>query len=284
MTADARMTLSDLAVQWEGCTKCDLHVRRDAENAPIILGEGMPRGYLFVGEAPSLDDERSGSTFSNREGSDILIRAIDKLQLYPVYLTYLVACRSCSTVMDEDGNPRMRHGRAGEELGYLYSDQPPTKPQQTACRERLVSEIYMADPIVIIALGQVVASSLFGSHLKLNSIRGTPMEISIPGAGMQPLLTAKGKWGRMIKGEYVRPMQPTPVRYTMIPTYAPAELGAKITDRIKNNPFDTFEKDLLLARSIFVKYHEETTGVMPTYYEEAQEGTEEPNGDSEEED
>jgi len=267
------MTLSDLAEQWEGCTKCDLHERRDAEGAPIILGEGMPRGYMLVGEAPSMDDERTGTTFSNKEGQDIIIRAIDKLQLYPVYLTYLVACRSCSIVMDENGNPRMRHGRAGEELGYFYSDQPPTIPQRAACRERLVSEIYMTDPIVIIALGQVVASSLFGSHLKLNSIRGTPMEISIPGAGKQPVLTGKQRWGRMVKGEYVRPMQPTPVRYIMIPTYAPMELQAKITDKGKGNPFDLFEKDLLLARSIFVKYHEETTGVIPTYYEEAQEET-----------
>lgn len=275
------MTLNDLADQWAGCTKCDLHERRDAERAPIVLGEGMPRGYLFVGEAPSQDDEKSGSTFSNREGQDIIIRAIDKLQLYPVYLTYLVSCRSCSIVMDEVGVPRMRHGRAGEDLGYFYGDQPPTKTQLASCRDRLISEIYMADPIVIIALGQVAASSLFGSHLKMSSVRGTPMEISIPGAGMQPLLTGKNKWGRMVKGAYVRPMQPTPVRYVMVPTYAPLEVQNKITNRDKGNPFSMFEKDLLLARSIFVKYHEETTGVIPTYYEESTDNTEGPDGSKE---
>lgn len=265
MPIDARKTIEELANEWDGCQKCDLHNYRPI-NLPVMLGGGEANGIMFIGPAPTSRDETERSIFSSG-GGRMLLDIVARLQLQPVYYTNLTACRSCTPALDEKMQVRRRIGFRGEDKGIILNDQPPTPPQIEACRARLIEEIYIVDPIVIVALGQTVATALAGTSVKLSDMRGVPMMITIPGAGFVPVFSGKKKvWKRKVKGVWQQPVAPAPVHYHMIPTLDVNDVKDAITDHGPKNPFDLFTSDILKARAMYRRYHEEVTGVVPTYY------------------
>ena len=265
---DARKSLPVLAQEWDGCTRCDLSVHRDAVNGSMVFGEGHRRGILFLGEGPGYMEEAEGRPFVGQSGK-LLRRFISHFKIDNYYITNLVACRSCAAVTDAQGNPMFTKGWKNSPPRQKFKDQPPVLPQITACSPRLYEEIYMADPIVIVALGQPAAAFLKGSSLQITKARGQAVEVSIPGAGHRAVLSAKRKeWARKVKGQLVMPVEQSQVRYLMIPTFHPAYVLRMQHNTNPNNPFEGFANDIKLAKQIYNRYHEEVSGILPEAYEE----------------
>lgn len=271
MSADVRKTLPMLKEEWAGCTKCNLSAHRNTNNGLMVFGEGRQRGILLLGEGPGAAEEAYGRPFIGKSG-DLLRRVLARYRINNHYITNIVACRSCAPRTYEDGSPRMSRGFGNRPPMPLFQDQPPVKAQIEACAARVYEEIYMADPLLIVALGGPAASFLRGSNVKITQERGNLMEVEIPGAGMRAALSAKRKeWARKVKGQLVMPTESSKVRYMMLPTLHPAFVLRNQHDEKDNNPFEQFARDIEMAKVLYTRHYIELTGSPPDDYEEEDE-------------
>ena len=144
---------------------------------------------------------------------------------------------------------------------HVINDRAPTIPQVTACLPRLYEQIYLVDPILIVALGGGAASTLRGKPVKIASERGKTEEITIPGAWNIPVLTEKKRvWTRKVRGELVMPTVQNQVRYLMLPTLHPAYVLRMRTDRRKGSAMESFIDDMRLAADVYNRYMLEVYG------------------------
>jgi len=266
---DFSLPLHDMEREWSNCSKCGLGKQRQANAGDVVFGEGKARGILFVGRSPSNIDERHGRPYIDDHSGRLFRKCLSHYRVKTYYVTNLTACRSCSPVLDNEGHPRMYAGRNGRPGGIIFQDQPPTVDQLEKCSPRLYQEIYSIDPIVIVAMGQPAASFLAGCSVNIKKLRGTPMEIDVPGAGYRAVLTNKKKeWVHTVKGVTVAPTEQNQVRYLMIPTYDITTVYDKRHDVTEGNIFQEFTSDVFLAKVIYDRYYEETEGLTPEAYEE----------------
>lgn len=257
-----------LCDEWTGCTKCSLSAHRDANQGNMVFGEGRQRGILFLGEGPGAAEEANGRPFVGKSG-DLLHRFLDHYKIKNYYITNVVACRSCIPLLDALGQHRFSRGRGNMPGMPRYVDQPPNKDQMEACAPRVYEEIYMADPVLIVALGQLAASFLRRSSVKITQERGMAQEIEIPGAGFRANLSAKKReWARKVKGQLVTPVEPSVVRYLMLPTFHPSFVLRNKHDEKPNNPFQLFARDLEMAKMMYNRYYVEVSGIVPDDYED----------------
>lgn len=262
---DIRKTLAELYDEWKDCRKCDLGVRRQDLGGEFVFGDGLRRGVMFVGGGPSADDERFGVPFDKRTMAGELLRTIiQKLEVPNPYLTDVVACRACEPVLDDTGNPRFRQRGRGPALPMLR-DCPPLPPQMNACRDRLMEEIYLVDPVVIVSLGGTAAEALTQGHVTITRDRGQTRHIEIPGGASTASLTEKRRvWGRKINGVFSYPVTPNAVRYLLIPTFDPSYALKQIADKGPMSPLQLIIRDIRLAASIYDHYLQEVYGAPPS--------------------
>jgi DNA polymerase len=266
---DFSKPLHELEQEWNNCSKCDLGKYRQANGGDVVFGEGKPRGILFVGRSPSSVDERHGRPYIDDHGGRLLRKCLAHYRIRTYYITNVTACRACAPVLDNDGQPRMYPERNGRPGGIIYQDQAPTTTQLTTCSPRLYQEIYSIDPIVIVAMGQSAASFLARGNVNIKKLRGTPMEIEVPGAGHRAVLTSKKReWIHSVKGVTVLPTEQNQVRYLMVPTYDVATVYDKRHDAAEGSLFQDFAGDVFLAKVIYDRYYEETEGMIPEAYTE----------------
>lgn len=255
--ADVRRTLDQVRAEWEACRRCPLGQRREAENGAFVFGEGALGGLMFVGEGPGWREERDGRPFIGKSGS-ILRRALAKLGIDDIsYISNVVACRSCEQATDNLGQPIFRE-RRGVKIPQ-WKDVSPPGPSVDACLPRLYEEIYIVDPVLVIALGVPASEALLGRSVKITKERGTPQHFTIPGAAWLPSLTEKkGVWRKDADGNLI--VEQNKVRYLLIPTLHPAHVLRMISDRGENSPFRQFMLDLKSATSIYERYMLEVHG------------------------
>lgn len=258
---DYRKSLNDLHGEWIGCTRCPLHEHRETVNGNVVFGEGKPRGIVLVGEGPGKTEEAEGRPFIGRSGK-FLREVLQRLGMEDYYLTNTVLCRSCAPRLDKDGDPMLRRRYGTNIYEPIYEDQPPLKPHKEACSPRLHEEIYLVDPVLIVALGKPAAETMFGRPVKISKEHGVAEEVMIPGAARVPALTPKGRWARKVKGQLVRPSEQNKVRYLCIPTFHPAYVLRKLHDE-KERAFDHFVSDLKAMVRTYNRYMLEVHGVMP---------------------
>lgn len=234
----------------------------------MVFGEGRQRGILFLGEGPGATEEAYGRPFVGKSG-DLLRRFLEHYKIKNHYITNVVACRACAPMTDGNGMPMFTRGRGNIPPMPRYKDQPPTKEQVEACTPRVYEEIYMADPVVIVALGQNAASFLRRTSVKITQERGVATEVEIPGAGFRASVSAKKKeWARKVKGQLVMPTEPSVARYLMIPTFHPSFVLRNKHDEKDNNPFQLLARDIEMAKMLYNRYYIELSGVVPDDYEE----------------
>lgn len=258
---DARKPLDRLKKEWVECTACDLGERRDNEGGRFVFGEGVPRGILFVGEGPGETEESTGRPFVGRSGK-ILRFAINKYGIEDVsYITNAVACRSCRPQLDGGGQPVFKKARGG--LLPVFRDEAPNRVQLLACRPRLFEQIYLLDPLLIVALGSVAASALLQENVSIMAERGIARSMEIPGATEIASVTPKGTWARRspISKQIEWPTEPNAVEYMVLPTLHPAFILRSLADKSPNGAGALFMKDIGVAASIYRRYLIET-GVM----------------------
>lgn len=251
--------------EWSTCTRCNLGAYRDSTGAHIIAGEGELGGIMFIGHAPSKEDNEIGRPFYNDLSQ--AIREMVRGRGIPAYYTNLVICRSCEQA---SGNGELLWNtdkRTGAKRPYIV-DRMPTTSQQLACQQRLHEEIYIVDPLLIVALGAEAARALspggrFGGMLNEH---GRAREIQIPGAGKTSSLTEKKHdWFRKVRGEYVMPTDTNMVRYLMFPTYHPSDLLRHAKDLRKGNVNETFEEDLREIARVYDAYSKHVNPNAPSY-------------------
>ena len=261
--ADYRYSLQTVKDAWEGCTSCDLGVRRQSVGGRFVFGEGAPRGIMFIGEGPGENEEAEGRPFVGKSGM-ILRQVIDKLGLNGAcYITNVVSCRSCSQAYNGEGQAVMRYDRTTKTRVPFIKDDAPTPLQMATCLPRLYEEIYLVDPVLIVTLGAEAAKAIISERsFSVTSERGKAREVRIPGAWHVPSLTDKKKaWLRRVRGQDVMPTVRRNVRYLMLPTLHPAYVLRRQADQSYKNPLDMFLMDLKLAASIYDDYLEKSFGV-----------------------
>jgi uracil-DNA glycosylase len=265
---DARKTLLELKEEWHACVKCELGTKRIEREGHFVFGQGFGRGVMFVGEGPGVDEEKEGVPFVGKSGR-ILRRVISVLGLTDFYITNIVCCRSCVQVTNPDGSPMMRMNYQKKQSLPVYRDEPPTPPQKNACRPRLLEEIYLVDPIVIVGLGGPACEALLGHSITITRDRGETAQIAIPGASYRPVLTEKKQqWMRKVGGEYQTPTEQNEVLYHFVPTLHPAYVARELADKGPGNAFQKFVADLRKAITTYDNYLETVFGVVPAPREE----------------
>lgn len=263
---DYRKSLPMLREEWRSCVKCELGVRRINAEGQFVFGEGERGGVMFVGEGPGKDEETSGHPFVGRSGQ-ILRETIKRLGLSKYYITNIVACRSCSPWLNEVGEPVLRKNWKTRQMETSCKDEPPTPLQAEACKPRLDEEIYLVDPVIIVALGNTAARSLLGKSVAITSpdVRGIPVHISIPGAGFRTVRTDKrGTWVRRSKAGVSLPTAPSEVRYLCVPTLHPSFVARRMADPGGDSFFRMFVDDVRRAVQIYERYALELYGTIPS--------------------
>lgn len=254
MRPDARKSLQVLREEWESCTKCTLGVQREASNGSFVFGEGARRGIMFVGEGPGKDEEEYGRPFIGASG-DLLRKILTGLGFNDHYLTNIVTCRSCEPRLDENQLPMFRGGKGGRKKEVWMQDTPPKPPEWNACLDRLHEEIYLVDPVVIVSLGNTAAEALIGRSVTITRDHGQPLEIQVPGAGFDAVLTEKKKeWYHKVRGEVVAPVRQSTVGYLLVPALHPSYVLRRIADKGGDSPFRLLVEDVRNAIKIYEEY------------------------------
>jgi uracil-DNA glycosylase family 4 len=222
-----------------------------------VSGEGTPGAILIVGEGPSKEEEAEGRPFVGRSGG-VLREALRLLNMTrAVYITNVVPCRSCAQGFDGEGRPIInKFGKS------VIRDQPPTPEQVSTCLPRLQEEIYLVDPVIIVALGGTSAETLYGKPVGITAECGKSQIIEIPGAAYLPKLTeVRQQWGRKVKGQWVTPTEQNNVRYLYIPCLHPAYVLRTDTDKRQGSALDQFMDALTKARDAYCTYMREVFGM-----------------------
>lgn len=142
---ERRRTLSVLAADVVGCTRCVLHEARNK----TVFARGNPDAELcFVGEGPGADEDAEGLPFVGKAGQllDRMIAAMG-YAVDDVYICNVVKCRP-------PGNRK------------------PEPDEMTACLPYLHEQLATVSPKVIVALGATAAHGLFGAPTSITRARG----------------------------------------------------------------------------------------------------------------
>lgn len=238
--------LSSLHEEWAGCTRCDLHVRRDSDpRYHMVRGAGSLASIMVIGEGPGKEEELSGEPFVGRSGN-LLRSALKSFDLLDrTYITNAVMCRSCEPDLDMDDLPKIRRGE------MVMKDTNPLQHHITACRPRLMEEIYLVDPIIIIATGRISAEAVLGGRVAIMKESGSIRIARVPGRTTEAQLTAKRKaWRRKVRGEYLMPVKQYEVEYAVMPLLHPSYVLRYENDTQRDSPMDKFVRSLASVRDL----------------------------------
>lgn len=134
------------------CTNCGLAQRR----TNVVFGEGDPFSPLvLVGEGPGENEDKTGRPFVGRAGQ-LLDKAIQEAGLTrsQVYITNTVKCRAADW---STGRPQNR---------------PPTADETLACRDWLLPQLTLLQPLVILCVGAPSAKNLIKPTFQITKERG----------------------------------------------------------------------------------------------------------------
>ncbi|HMS55689.1 MAG TPA: uracil-DNA glycosylase [Fimbriimonadaceae bacterium] len=146
------MTLDDLSRQASTCTACALSERR----RNVVFGEGNPLSPLvLVGEGPGDQEDATGRPFVGRAGQ-LLDKALaeNRLDRTRVYICNTVKCRACDW---STGKPVNR---------------APTPEEVGACRQWLIPQLELIEPLVILCIGAPSAKNLIKKDFRITAERG----------------------------------------------------------------------------------------------------------------
>jgi uracil-DNA glycosylase len=209
---------------------------------------------MFIGEGPGATEEEEGRPFVGRSG-EILREAIERIELPSFYISNTVACRSCRPKYDNEGQPRTRFNRETRRNEQIFEDVEPTNDQIQACLPRLYEEIYLVDPLFIVAVGAPASKTLLkGKKIAITTESGVERAIEIPGAWYTAVLTEKRQvWLRKVRGKVINPVAQNSVRYLMIPIIHPAHLLRKSADERIGAVTDIFVRTMKKISSVYYR-------------------------------
>ena len=241
---DIRKPLPVIAQEWISCEKCALGTRRRATSGSFISGEGATGGVMVIGASPGKEDEQAAGAFTSA-GGQLLRSVLAHLDMGDItYLTYCTACRSCSQAIDGEG--QLKFWPSGDPI---MQDRDPLAEEYRECLPRLYEEIYLVDPVIIVALG--AASKILVKGVA-NMEHKTLATVSIPGAGKRAHLTAKKKqWRRKVKGSIELPVTQNMVDYVCIKGPNPEIVEQTRADQRDVSQLNTLVEVLTQAKAVY---------------------------------
>ncbi|MFQ5994742.1 MAG: uracil-DNA glycosylase family protein [Acidiferrobacterales bacterium] len=141
----AAMDWNELETTVCECVRCPLHKGR----TQAVFGVGSRQAqWMFVGEAPGVEEDRQGEPFVGRAGQllNAILLALG-LKREDVYIANVLKCRP----------PKNRD---------------PQIEEVDRCEPFLVRQIELIRPQIIVALGRHAAHSLLKTELPLSKLRG----------------------------------------------------------------------------------------------------------------
>jgi DNA polymerase len=168
--------------EWEGCAACELGVlRKDnfdktgGRTGNIAFGDGNADADIFIiGTAPAEKEDMAGNVFVGESGV-VLDEYLDNVGLTrkEVFCTNTVACRAYSTTKNESGRIR-------------ESNRDPSLAERKTCRALWKEELYIVDPLIIIALGNIAISEVTKVRCgAVTSVQGTLGSCRIQGRAVE---------------------------------------------------------------------------------------------------
>lgn len=258
---DIRKPLQALNQEWNGCMRCGLGQKREDSGGRQAFGEGRTGGIMWIGEGPGAIESEYGRPFVGPSGT-VLRKAINRLGLAECsYISNLIVCRSFGPRYDNQGQPMEHYDRRLKMKLPVLQDEAPPVPSVNACLSRLYEEIYIVDPILIVALGAQAAKALTRRPVKVTEKRGTTAEVHVPGVWNVPDLTTKGVWQRKLHGAITYPVKQNYVSYMMFTTLHPSFVLRSQADRSHGNPLSVFIEDMHFITDIYYRYIKEAFGV-----------------------
>lgn len=138
-------SMESLRADWGDCKRCS----RSGQRHALVFGSGDPHARLmFIGDAPSHDDDKTGEPFAGEPGQ-LLTKMIGGMGLTrdAVYVSYILKCRTTEN----------RH---------------PFPEEINACFPVLERQIQMVKPEVICTLGAFATQAILGKHNEVARLRG----------------------------------------------------------------------------------------------------------------
>ena len=158
----------------QGCVACELSATR----TQTVFGVGDPHAeWLFVGEAPGVEEDRKGEPFVGQAGKllDNMLAAIKLKRGHNTYIANIMKCRP----------PENRD---------------PHRDEIAQCEPFLERQVALMQPKLILALGRVAAQTLLQTDAtvaelrgRLHSYNGVPVIVTYHPAYLLRNLTDKAK-------------------------------------------------------------------------------------------
>lgn len=137
--------LEILANQWESCTKCELSQVR----IKSVFGRGSVNAKLvLIGQNPGKNENEQGIPFIGTTGK-ILDKLLEEVGLTTNDYYILNAC-----------------------LCHSPKNRKPTSEEVTACRPRLLEQLTIISPQIIVTLGASATESFLNDKSSISKIRG----------------------------------------------------------------------------------------------------------------
>lgn len=174
--------LGELQRVWSACRGCGLCEQRNS----VVFGYGNPDAkIMIVGEAPGETEDRMGVPFVGAAG-----------QLLDQYLGYASIRPEVQELIESLNRSKTRAEAERRDLRNLLLDEfyftnvvmcrppenrDPLPKEMEVCRIRLLEQVYIVDPVLIITAGRIATEALVGKKVAITSARGEMFDIEIPG-------------------------------------------------------------------------------------------------------
>lgn len=181
---DSIEALNWLQQSWSGCQGCGLCNDRHS----VVFGYGNPKAQvMIIGEAPGETEDRLGVPFIGAAG-----------QLLDQYLGYSAFRDDIQNLIEDINHARKNDDLTGlrrklrehllEEFYFTNivmcrppENRDPIPKEIEACKSRLLHQIYLIDPVIVLAAGRIAAEALIGKKVSITQQRGELFDVVVPG-------------------------------------------------------------------------------------------------------
>jgi uracil-DNA glycosylase family 4 len=169
---------------WANCQGCGLCQERNN----VVFGDGNPDAQIMIiGEAPGETEDRSGLPFVGAAG-----------QLLDLYLGQASWKEEIHELIEHINTSRSANDKAGfrynlrenllEDIYFTNvvmcrppDNRDPIPKEIEACRSRLLEQIYIVDPVIILTAGRIATEAIIGKKVSITQTRGELFDVEIPG-------------------------------------------------------------------------------------------------------
>ena len=185
---DKNDQLRTLQKSWAECRSCPLSEERNN----VVFGAGSQNAQiLIIGESPGENEDRYGLPFIGLAGQilhQFLGDVSSRQDVIQAYLEITSKRQSEAAIAQAKGRLLdlllMEFYFTNVVLCRPSENRDPLPKEVAACRPRLLEQIYLIDPIFIVAAGRIATEALLGKKISITQSRGELMDLTFEGRGI----------------------------------------------------------------------------------------------------